>query len=746
MSGRPDKTGTPRPRGLKPRLLILCGHEPTLDPRIDWTARAAVEAGWDVRLHGFTIGRVEPKFADPAEYRTTRGRAESAGGRARAVLDRAFRAGVLPRWPLVPLGLAAGLFAALWIFWRLVLAPWIILDWALEKAGLSRYVTLPVERAVRDLKDRLLAATAGAPRRWREGLRGYRWYFVELVLKQAAAALERFDFGDWKPDVIHANDPDCLFAAALLKARFAARLTYDAHEYGPDAYLLEPRPRALFYAYEGLMLRQVDAAVTVTPQIAAKFQARYRGRPAFAVVPNAAPTARDLRPLDDPFMRAAARGRVRVLFQGGFAPGRGLEELIEAWRSVDSDAAVLFVRGPETAYRDALVARARETGLLGASIFFLPSVPESELVASAANADVGVISYLSRVENHQGACPNKLSQYMQAGLPVVATDLPFVRSVVEAAGCGLVFDDRAPGAFAAALNRAIAEADWRRAAGEAGRAYARTRFNFSAFAPVLFALWDGREPPAFEAFSTQAPTRDDAPAGAARQDLEAEHAEFDALLALDVSPGVFGEADVRRVRARAAEAGLNRGPAASEAVEIQRALRLSDPASPEHDPRAALALFRRLAESGVAEAAHQLGVLLRDGRAGAADPVGAVQEFERAARAGRRGAWRSLADLHRRGGPGLKPDPARAAAAYEQALRQDRDLDAAVAAAALMLDGAFGEGQERRAADLLTEAWEDGHAGAAAELDRLIDRLGLGRFVRGKVRGAGAPSRLRRVW
>lgn len=518
------------------KVLILCGHEPSLDPRIDWAAEAAHKAGYEVRVHGFTIGVVEPKFADREGFETSRGRAETVASKDPEFLKLLLGLKLFPLWIL---GLAGAVLALVRVI--LVVRSVSIQAYnALDRVAVFKPVTWVFRtlmgglyRAVKGAVDRL---TDHYPRRLIEGLVGYRWYFNELILKQAVAVWRMFEAENYRPDIIHANDPDCLLAAVVLKKLYGARLIYDAHEYGPEAYLIFPEPKLLFFAYEGLMMRHVDGAVTVTPQIAAKFNQRYRSKPPFHVLPNATPNPKNLKPLDDPFMAATAKGRVRVLFQGGLAAHRGVEELIIAWKNLNPANGVLYIRGPENAFREGLIGHAKATGLLGQSIFFLPSIAEADLTASCLNADIGVISYLSKIENHHGACPNKLSQYMQAGLMVVATNLPFVASVLKASGAGIVFDDKVSGAFEAALLTALTGADLRRSCGQKAKSYAVTHFHYETFWPTIKALYEAEPVPEIEMDKAVAQVSEFV------RDKQQERPELEPFLdALSMIDGVFDQ-------------------------------------------------------------------------------------------------------------------------------------------------------------------------------------------------------------
>ncbi len=76
---------------------------------------------------------------------------------------------------------------------------------------------------------------------------------------------------------------------------------------------------------------------------------------------------------------------------------------------------------------------------------------DNELVEAARFADVGVVPYAGRNPNHLYCCPNKLSEYMQAGLAVFSNRLEFVESVIEQYDCGATYDSATPSAVAAAV-------------------------------------------------------------------------------------------------------------------------------------------------------------------------------------------------------------------------------------------------------------------------------------------------------
>lgn len=484
---------------LAEKLLILCSHEPTLDPRIEWAAEFSARAGYDVKVAGWTEGNPPPKFADTSDYETIRSDTTSAHYSRSEIRKLLKTHRIFSPFATPGIVLAAGVLFCFWAPYRLILAPWVILDYLLEKFRLSRFTTVPIERAGLRLRGTIFGMLDKVLGRRLSYLIeagiGYNWYFRTHSMGAAGALLKRLETDEWIPDVIHANDPDAMLGTVLFKKIHGSRIIYDAHEYGPDAYLVRPKPRSIFFAFERQMLRHFDGALTVTPQLADKFQARYKGKPFFHVIPNASPFPTTEKEYRDPVIAEHGQGKVKFLYHGGFAPHRGIEQIMNGFRNIDPENAVLFVRGPENDFKPTLIAHAEEIGVLNRTVFFLESIAEADLIDSARLVDVGVIPYLSHIENHAGACPNKLSQYMHAELSILAVNLEFVANVIEASKGGLTWNDRVNGDFEKKVRTMIEDSSLRETFSGNAKAYGLNSFNYEQYYPILDALYKGCNPP-----------------------------------------------------------------------------------------------------------------------------------------------------------------------------------------------------------------------------------------------------------
>jgi len=129
-----------------------------------------------------------------------------------------------------------------------------------------------------------------------------------------------------------------------------------------------------------------------------------------------------------------------VLYQGGLGPGRGLMTLVKAMQQIRHPTAVLVFLGDGLMLSD-LKAAVASAGLQE-RVYFHQAVPPAELPAWTQDATLGIHPIEDLSLNHRFSLPNKLFEYIQAGLPVLVTDLPEMRRIVKRYDVGDLFPDR----------------------------------------------------------------------------------------------------------------------------------------------------------------------------------------------------------------------------------------------------------------------------------------------------------------
>lgn len=253
----------------------------------------------------------------------------------------------------------------------------------------------------------------------------------------------------YSPQVFVANDLPMLPLAAQLAQGSGARLVYDSHELYSEQEFSE-REKRRWAEIEAKYIGACDVVIAVNRSVATELEQRYRIN-GVKVIYNAertrqAPAAS--RRLHEVFGLSA--DKKIVLMQGGLSAGRHLEVLMEAMRFVLNRSVVLVLLG-DGLLLDSLKKMALQPDLVG-RVYFHAAVPQNALLELTAAADAGVIPYQATCLNNYYCTPNKLFEFIAAGLPILATDLPEIRRMVHEREIGRVGDTSAPKKLAALLD------------------------------------------------------------------------------------------------------------------------------------------------------------------------------------------------------------------------------------------------------------------------------------------------------
>jgi glycosyltransferase involved in cell wall biosynthesis len=240
-----------------------------------------------------------------------------------------------------------------------------------------------------------------------------------------------------KAGVYHAFDLDTLPPAAIAAKLRSAKLIYETHELYLELEALRGRPlvRMIWSILEKLLLRQADSIITVNESIAEIYESRYGVRKPEVILsclPLKEYPSRDLlrREFGIPMEKKV------ILYQGVLRDGQGLSLLLDLVEPLP-DACLVFVgEGP---VKEDLKKRVEERRL-GGRVFFKNRVPPDELLYYTASADLGVLLMENRAPNNFYALPNKVFEYMMAGLPQVVSNFPELKRFVESTGVGVAVD------------------------------------------------------------------------------------------------------------------------------------------------------------------------------------------------------------------------------------------------------------------------------------------------------------------
>ncbi len=287
-----------------------------------------------------------------------------------------------------------------------------------------------------------------------------------------------------RADVYHFHDPELIPVGLYLKLA-GKRVIYDVHDDLPAAVLskawIRPGLRRLVArvaaALEAGPARLFDVVVVANPAHGRRFPAArtvaVRNLPDLAEFPAAATSQAAREPA--------------VVYVGDLTRARGALRMVEAMALLPAACPVRLWLGGRFSEPDLEAACRALAGW--ARVDFLGWLDRAAVADRLGRARVGLVP-LQPVPHYQANYPVKLFEYMAAGLPVVAADLPLCREVVETAGCGLLVDAREPAAIAGAVSWLLEHPAEAEAMGRRGRAAVEQRYSWQAESRTLLALYD----------------------------------------------------------------------------------------------------------------------------------------------------------------------------------------------------------------------------------------------------------------
>jgi glycogen synthase len=263
------------------------------------------------------------------------------------------------------------------------------------------------------------------------------------VMGSAAAKLS--------PELVYCNDLDSLLAGFVLKKRLGAPLVFDAHEIYPEQLPVGLRSGLWHGFYTKLQTRllpHTDGRITVCDSLGKYFE-QLDNRRSFVTIRNV--PSLDSAPPESVLARKTAEPT--ILYHGGYMSHRGIESLIEAVGLLSRGRLVLRGFGPlEGSLRRIVTALT-----LTDRVTFVPAVPVNSVIREAAQADIGVTPYLPTCLNNELALPNKVFQYMMAGLALASSDIVEVRRLTKRLDNGGLFDPQDVASIASALNGLVSD-------------------------------------------------------------------------------------------------------------------------------------------------------------------------------------------------------------------------------------------------------------------------------------------------
>ncbi|MEH7384299.1 glycosyltransferase family 4 protein [Bacillus sp. JJ1521] len=286
-------------------------------------------------------------------------------------------------------------------------------------------------------------------------------------------------------DVYHFHDPELIPIGLLLKKR-GKKVIYDVHEDVPEQVLskewipgfLRKSISSIVKSVEKFASKRFDAVITATPTINNRFVTYNKN----SVIVHNFPILNELAGS----VENSDVKREDLLYIGGITKLRGIEEMVEAMgivnQTIDSTLALAGKFSPES-LEDEMKSHPdwRYINHVG-------WLTRNEVKEQLSKSSIGLV--LLRPEpRYVVSYPIKLFEYMSAGVPVIASNFPLWKGIVEGKNCGLCVDPLDPKSIADAIIWILQHPEEAKKMGENGRKAIENKYNWETESITLTNLY-----------------------------------------------------------------------------------------------------------------------------------------------------------------------------------------------------------------------------------------------------------------
>ena len=281
---------------------------------------------------------------------------------------------------------------------------------------------------------------------------------LKMIFKKGPAFYFFFNFRLFfvglinKTDLFYANDLDTLAPMFLLSKLKKKPLIYDSHELFCEVPELKASriKKAIWQKLEGYIIPKLKTCITVNDSIAKIYEAKYNVP--FYIIRNISDFDQSFIPKSRVQLSLPEDKKIILLQGAGINVDRGAEELIDAMEFVQN--AVLYIIGSGDVWEN-LKQKVLFNKNIQNKVVLINKLPKSELINYTFNADIGLSIDKNTNLNYLYSLPNKIFDYIQAEIPILASRLPEIENIILQYKIGDFIDDHNPKTIANKLNEML---------------------------------------------------------------------------------------------------------------------------------------------------------------------------------------------------------------------------------------------------------------------------------------------------
>ena len=255
-----------------------------------------------------------------------------------------------------------------------------------------------------------------------------------------------------KTDFFLSNDTDTLLANYLASVIRRKPLVFDAHELFPEAPETVNRKwvKKIWTAIEDLIFPRLKNAYTVCDSIAAFYNEKYGiGMQVVRNIPLKKTSA--YHPSQSQLIDK--QGKKVILYQGAVNLGRGIDRMLDAMPLLDDFVFYVIGNGDKLEELKETVKEKRLTD----KVIFTGQISFEDLPAYTVQADIGINLLENKGLSYYYSLPNRIFDFIRAGVPVLTCDFPEIRKIIRRYKVGTLIDDFSPQSIASAIKQMAAQ-------------------------------------------------------------------------------------------------------------------------------------------------------------------------------------------------------------------------------------------------------------------------------------------------
>ena len=254
-----------------------------------------------------------------------------------------------------------------------------------------------------------------------------------------------------KPDICHGHDPDGLLIGYFVKFFLRSKLIYDSHELWSDSIHLKGDKQILYKIgrkIEKILIKYAEVVIAVNKSIldVIKKENNIKCTAVVRNIPHAIECVTQFTKKELGFPDCESN----IIYVGNIERGRGIEVMIKSMERVHNNIGLVLM-GKDSAFKIEM-EKLSKSKKLESRIRFIDSVHPNQILSVCKLADVGIAPIENLCKSYYLSLPNKIFEYIHAELPVLVSDFPEMKNIVENYSVGEVFNVDEPSSIIEVIN------------------------------------------------------------------------------------------------------------------------------------------------------------------------------------------------------------------------------------------------------------------------------------------------------